>query len=199
MTTNTHQYFYLTQEETVEYCFVNEFPSPMKGSMWPASEGTSMAANYPTGVRLNMARRHRGIVVPDFIPNSLLVYLITGRLKALLDKEAGAEIEYLPFALWNHKGRVAAEGCFIANLLGVQDCVDLKKTRGEKSIMSPGEFQVIKQLYLDLEKVPKDARLFRISVMPRFFVIRDDLRAILDQNGVTGIRYVAMGEKGYFV
>jgi hypothetical protein len=121
--------------------------------------------------------------------------MISGRLKALLEKEAGVEIEFLPFTLYNHKGRIAAEDCFIANVIGTRDCVDMKRTRGEKSIMSPGEFEAIFLLHLDPASVPPEEKLFRLNVRPNIFIIRDDLRATFEQHGITGIRYIAMGER----
>ncbi|ATB34081.1 hypothetical protein MEBOL_007582 [Melittangium boletus DSM 14713] len=154
-----------------------------------------MADRYPMGVRLDMAKRHRGLVVPDVIPNTILQYMVTGRLKTLLEKEAGVEIEFLPFMLYNHKGRVAAQDCFIANVIGTQDCADMTRTRGEKSIVSPGQFEALFLLYLTPDKIPADAKLFRPSVMPRLLIIRDDLRATLERSEITGIRYIAMGEK----
>ncbi|QRK09001.1 hypothetical protein JQX13_02200 [Archangium violaceum] len=194
-----HDYFLLMQDHTDENCLVNTLPGELNKTSWAAAEGVPMGNKYPAGVRLDMATRHRGLVVPDLIPNTVQLNLVSGRMKPLLEKEAGVEIEFLPFALHDHKGRVAAPDCYIANVLGSQDCADLKKTRGEKTVGEPGKFEVIKQLHLDPAKVPADLKLFRLGSMPNLLIIRDDLRATFEQNGVTGVRYVAMGERGYFV
>jgi len=194
-----HDYFLFLQDNTDENCLVNTLPGELNKTAWRASKGVLMADKYPVGARLDMAPRHRGLFVPDIIPNTLLKLLVSGRMKPLLEKEAGVEIEFLPFTLHDHKGRVAVPDCYIANVLGSHDCADLKKTRGEKSIDEPGKFEVIKQLHLDPAKVPADLKLFRLGAMPNLLIIRDDLRATFEQNGVTGVRYVAMGERGYFV
>ncbi|MCY1046197.1 hypothetical protein OV208_33105 [Corallococcus sp. bb12-1] len=194
-----HDYFLLIPDRTDENCLVNTLPGELNKTSWPAAKGVPMADKYPSGVRLEMAARHLGLVVPDFVPNTLLLYLVSGRMKTLLEQEAGVEIEFLPFALHDHKGRAVAPDCSIANVIGSQDCADLKKTRGEKTVGAPGKFEVITQLQLDPVKVSTELKLFRLGAMPRFLIIRDDLRATFEQNGVTGVRYVAMGERGYFV
>ncbi|NMO22133.1 hypothetical protein HPC49_36135 [Pyxidicoccus fallax] len=191
----THSYFILNQTINDENCLIDDLPRPLKKTAWAASEGIRMGDTYPSGVRLQMSNRFRGMVVPDLIPNTLLKHMVSGRLKALLEKEAGVEIEFLSFALYNHKGRVAAQDCFIANVIGTQDCADMAKTEGEPSIISPGKFEALFKLALDPERVPPEARLFRLEVMPRVLVIRDDLRSVLEQNGITGIQYIAMGEQ----
>ncbi|MBZ4422609.1 imm11 family protein [Myxococcus sp. RHSTA-1-4] len=194
MTTATHQYFIITEDESEESCLIDELPRPLNKQSWMASKGVRMGNEYPSGVRLNMSV-DGGLVVPDYIPNTVLLPMVSGRLKSLLEKEVGVEIEFLPFALYNHKKRLAAEDCFIANVIGTHDCADMTKTRGEKSIISPGQFEALSRLDLDPAKVPPDSRLFRISVFPRVLLIRDDLRAIFEQGGISGIRYIAMGER----
>ena len=193
MSAATHQYFMVTEIESDESCLIDDLPRPLNKTLWRATEGGRMDAEYSAGVRLKFAKRS-GLVIPDYIPNTLLMPMVTGKLKALLEKEAGVEIEFLPFALYNHKGRVAAEDCFIANVIGTQDCADMTKTRGEKSIISPGEFEEMRRLVLDPDKVPPDAKLFRVSVFPRLPIIRDDLRAAFEREGIEGIRYIGMGE-----
>lgn len=194
MTTAPHTYSIISQLQADENCLIDEFPRPLDKQSWMAAEGVKMGEKYPAGVRLNMSR-DGGLVIPDYIPTTLLVPMVTGRFKALLEKEAGVDIEFLPFALYNHKKRLAAEDCFIANVIGMHDCANMTKTRGEKSIISPGQFEALHRMELDMAKVPPDAKLFRVSVFPRLLVIRDDLRAVLEQNGISGIRYVAMGER----
>ncbi|WP_141617125.1 DUF1629 domain-containing protein [Myxococcus sp. AB036A] len=194
MTEATHQYFIITEIESDESCLIDELPRPLDKKFWMATKGVRMGNEYTSGVRLKMSR-DGGLGIPDYIPNTLLLPMVSDKLKSLLEKEAGVEIEFLPFSLYNHKGRVAAEACFIANVIGTHECVDAAKTRGEKSIISPGQFEALSQLTLDSAKVPSDAKLFRVNVFPRALIIRDDLRATLEREGITGIRYVAMGER----
>ncbi|MFL5356666.1 imm11 family protein [Archangium sp.] len=195
MTAATHAYFILSADYSDQNCRIDELPRPLDKKGWRATEGERMGEHFPAGVRLEMSREHRGLVIPDYIPNTLLMPMVTGKLKTLLEQESGAEIEFLPFALYNHKGRVVAPECFIANVIGSRDWADMKKTRGEKSIISPGTFEALFQLQLDPEKVDPQAKLFRLNIIPRFLIVRDDLRAAFEQNGITGMKYTAMGER----
>lgn len=195
MTAATHAYFILSSDYGEQNCRIDELPRPLNKKGWRATVGERMGEHYPAGVRLEMSNEHRGLVIPDYIPNTLLMPVVTGKLKALLEKESGAEIEFLPFALYNHKGRVAAPECFIANVIGKKDWADMTKTRGEKSIISPGTFEALFLLQLDPAKVDPQAKLFRLDIMPRFLIVRDDLRAAFEQHGITGMKYTAMGER----
>ncbi|MCY1074003.1 hypothetical protein OV287_05850 [Archangium sp. miwbw1] len=71
-----------------------------------------------------MDKGHPGLNVPDLVSNTLGVEIVSSKLKDLLEKESGARAEYVPLRILNHKRRVAAKGCFIANVLEAQDCVD---------------------------------------------------------------------------
>lgn len=195
MTAATHDYFILTMDYSEEYCRIDTLPRPLDKKAWRAAEGERMGTEYPAGVRLEMSKRHRGLVIPEYIPNTVLMPMVTGKLKTLLEQESGAEIEFLPFALYNHKGRVADPECFIANVIGTREWADMTRTRGEKSIISPGTFEALHLLHLDSAKVDPQAKLFRLNIIPRFLIVRGDLRAAFEQHGIKGMKFTAMGER----
>jgi hypothetical protein len=188
-------YFILNAEFTPEYCSIIKCPPSLDDQTWRIADGERMGEHYPPKIRFDMSKEHDGIVVPDFIHNTLHLPMVSGQLKALLEKESGAEIEFLPFTLYNHRGRVAAEGCHIANLLGSLDCVDRRRTEGDESFITPGTYSGLFRLYLSAEQLPPTAKLFRLASMPSVIIIREDLRALLEQQGISGVEYIAMGEE----
>ncbi|QRK12593.1 hypothetical protein JQX13_22725 [Archangium violaceum] len=190
-----HNYFILESHPSPENCTINKCPEPLDSKKWRIAEGEPMGGHYSPPVRLDMDKSHGGMHIPDFIDNNLHLPLVSGKLKQLLERESNAEIEFLPFMLYNHKGRVACDDCYIANVLGSQDCVDRTRTEGQEDASEPGQYIGLFRLFLDPARIDPQSRLFRISAKPSVLIIRDDLRALFEQNEVTGARYIAMGEK----
>ncbi len=93
-------------------------------------------------------------------------------------------LQYLPVAIHNHKGRVAAEDCYIANVFKAVDCVDRSQSELTESALKPGQLSILKRLQLDRERIPPDARLFRLKDMPALLIVRGDLRARLEEAGI---------------
>ena len=157
-----------------------------------------------TGVRLGdayasqtfcMADEVPGLLVGDFVHNALGFLMVRDRVRELLATHATAEIEWLPFRLLNHKGRVAEERAWIANVIGTCDCVDLARTTGTPKAGRPGQFLEITELHLDESRIDPQRNIFRIAARPRVVVVRDDLRAALEAAQTTGVRFAAMGEQ----
>ncbi|WNG62437.1 hypothetical protein F0U59_03280 [Archangium gephyra] len=144
-----------------------------------------------------MDTRHTGLVVPDLVANNFHLHIVSSRLKKLL--EGGAKGEFLPVSIHNHKGHVAEEDYYIANVFNVVECVDKSRSKCTESASKPGQLSILKSLQLDTQRIPAEAQLFRLKEMPAIIIIRGDLRARLDEAGVTGARYVGMGEKCMFV
>jgi hypothetical protein len=173
------------------YCAVWDFLDELPDIENP-SEGIPAAATFPGGVRFQMAREVSGLLVADVIANALGYLMVSGRGKAFLEAHAGAQIEYLRFTLLNHKARIASEDCYIANVLGTVDCVDRHRTQGDVSAVEPGEYLGISRLVLDDRRIPEHAKLFRIASQPQTLIVRDDLRAAMEAEPLTGVTFLEL-------
>lgn len=176
------------------FCCIEENPEGLKEKGWRICEGKRMGHRYPSDVQFHMGRSYPGIVVPDLIRNLCGYCLVSSKLKEIIESEVEAEIEFLPFALYNHKGRIAGQDCYIANVLDTIDCVDLSRSQGSEFKIVPGTFRQIRKLYLNYDRIPVNAKLFRVPQMMRVLIIRDDLKAVLEQSNITGAQYIGMGE-----
>lgn len=186
-------YFVLVSERAPEHCAIFDYLDPFEDIDYP-TEGVRVGSRYPSGIRFQMAPEVSGLQVTDVLRNALGYLMITARLRSLLERHATAEIEFLPFTLLNHKGRVAARECYIANVLGTEDCVDTDRTEGSRSEISPGEMLRITRLHLQPDRINPERNLFRIASQPRTLIVREDLRQVLEAEGVTGVRFLALGE-----
>ncbi len=176
-------------------CLLGKCPEALDEKRWRIAEGLRMDERYPPDVTLQMDEEHRGLNVPDLVANTLHLCIVSGRLKALLEQESGANIEFLPAAIANHKGRRVPGEYFIANVLDTYDCVDRDKSDFDTFASNPDEFTGLFRLSLREDEIPANAKLFRIKPMGTVLVIREDLRAALEAKGMTGVNYIAMGKR----
>jgi hypothetical protein len=156
--------------------------------------GEPAGPKYPDDLRLPMSSKSPGKATPDALHNSMRFLLASQRLTEILRRELTEEVEYLPFTLVNHKQKPVPGYGFIVNLIGVVDCVDAAATQGRASAMKPELLMNIKVLGLDAQRIPKDKRLFRIKAKPDVLIVRDDLRATLESEKVTGLVYYELGK-----
>lgn len=182
----------LSAKVAPEDCALFEMPRDFPYPILPA-EGEPMGERYARRERFRMAAQVPGKRVPDSINNAFGYWMISGRLKSLLEEHSSARIEFLPFTLVNHKGRDEAAACWIANVLERVDCVDPDRTEGTPHALLDGQLQDIRRLVLDPARIPAELDLFRIAARPRVLIVRDDLRAMLEREQATGVEFLALG------
>lgn len=190
-----HSFFIFSQARDPKHCAIYDEPEALKPESWRISDGLPMDEHFPSGLVLQMASEHKGIVLTDLVGNTLRMAIVSSRLKSLIEEHAGANVEFLPLSISNHKGRIAAKDYFIANVLDHQDCIDLEHSEVEQLGLEPGRLSGLFRLRILADRIPAEAKLFRLKSMPVAILIRDDLRAVLVAAGLTGVRYIGMGER----
>ncbi|MFL5349316.1 MAG: imm11 family protein [Hyalangium sp.] len=190
-----HSFSILSTSDDPKYCLVDEVPEPLRSKKWRISEGRPMEHRYPPDVVLKMDRAHKGLVVPDLVANTERIAIVSTRLKGLLEQHSGARIEFLPVSIANHKGRIAAKDYCIANVLDHVDCIDKERSEVEELNPDPTLLSGLFRLQVLQDRIPSEAKMFRLKTMPTAILIREDLRALLDAENLTGIRHIAMGEE----
>ena len=159
------------------------------------TEGLEMGEDFPGTVELSIDPSS-GNIITDFIDNIKGILIVSERAKqAITDLgQPEAHIEFLPFILRNKHGRVVADRSYwVANLLRKVPC--LAKDRSDFVATEDGsEIVVIETLFLDEEKIPDDASLFRVAEFPEQIVIRSDLVKAVEDAGLTGLCVMEQGE-----
>ncbi len=177
-----------------DFCSIYNCPDDFPYRGRPA-RGIKLGDKYTVKQTFQMAFEVGGIQVADVIHNAMGYLMVSGRLKKLLKMHCNAEIEFLPFTLLNHKGRIAREDLVMANIVGTVDCVDLENTIGDPEEFYEKTFCEINKLELDLSKIKENLNLFRIASQPCTIIIREDLRGIFESEGITGIEYLELGSE----
>ena len=140
--------------------------------------------------------------VPRFplqIPGAPLEYswaafsipVVHGRVVQLFERLGIEEVQFIPVRV---KGQ--AEPCFILNALRIIRCVDDARCRRveywapeDEQPEKLGEYRVVSGLRIDPKKVG-DARIFRPWGWTVALVVSEDLKQALEQEGITGTRFV---------
>ncbi|RKH07962.1 hypothetical protein D7V97_20890 [Corallococcus sp. CA053C] len=188
------EYFILEWTVLDGYCAIFSLPEGMPMIHKPA-RGIRMGSEFPDGLRFSMTKQEPGLKIADVIANAVNYFMVSKRMKELLEQHSGADIEFLRFVLLNHRGRVASEDCYIANVIGMQDCVDMDRSEGDRDALKPERFMYLRRLVLKEDTLAPEVKLFRTSAVPRLMLVRKDLKAQLEKEGVTGITWHPVGSE----
>lgn len=138
-----------------------------------------LAAHFPPTTEFLLSSKS-GNRFTDFIYTVTGVILASQRAWELMKAEGvtDAQVEYLPFVL---KDRKVA-------------CFDFDKSKYKRLTSDPNKFAGISRLQILPEKVPEDAKLFRLAEDPDVNLMRTDLLEKLQGAGMEGLRGIALGE-----
>lgn len=189
------EYFILGPARDDEFCKVAMAPQDFP-TMNPAKRGRSMSREWPKEAEFRMKPQHPGLIVPDVVLNPHECLMVTDRMKAFLQEHIESPVEFLPFTLINHKGRVANDSMWVVNLLDSVACADMDKTEGSESPFYPGEIQDLLELHVIEDKLPTVRKIFRLKECPATILVRDDLRRGLEEAGFSA-EYFELGELIY--
>jgi hypothetical protein len=178
-----------------QYCAITKRPSEMPEETNPKL-GDRIGPAYVAPVEFHMSKlvNPQGLQIADVIHNAVGYLFVSARMKGLLADNAKGEIEFLPIRLMNHKGRLATDTCFIANVIGKHDCADRSQSKGIPSPTHDDRFITCDRLVLDDNKVPADVNIFRTALYPSYVLVRDDLRSRIEEAKMV-VRFLKAGEE----
>ena len=151
------------------------------------SDGISVAPYLPPSTKLSLYGE-AGDTLTDFIDNPDRVLYVSQRAREILQQQGLSDgvVEYLPFVLLDKRGRRVREQYFIANPLLRVSCLDFARSRYSLDSDDPTDIGGITVLHMHEDRIPADARLFRVAEYTRLMVLRSDLLEVLRQAGLTG-------------
>jgi hypothetical protein len=162
---------------------------------WLLSEGVSMAGRIPPSTAIPIAP-DGGDLIADFVDNIHRVVIVSAKARAVLEAELKpTDVEYLPFTLQDKKGRAVKEPYCLANTLRKVDCFDWKQSVYETYPNKPTKIALntLRKLLLLGDRLPDDAKLFRVGELPKVVVMRSDLVDRLKAAGCSAPSLLAIG------
>lgn len=149
-------------------CLFDTVPKGVEGQAYCFGLGKPVQ-NYPRDAKLYMTRENPGIKLSDFIGNTRGMLVASSAFRRLIEKHcAGADIQYLPITIIDHKKRPYSKDYCIVNPVGTYDCADLKASDLER--VSNGEVAHVNKLVLSRKKAEKVPQLFRFDLYPQLYI-----------------------------
>lgn len=182
-------------DEDDALAWIEVSPESIRRKDYLLTEGVCAAAWFPGGVTFDLWK-DRGSKLADSIPNVLGFLIVSDKLRRLLDKHSGADIEFLPVRVRNHQGRLVKARYFIANVLGTTACVDRELSDFDMGAIDKEHASHFRRLVLDESRIGADQKLFRLSEQPGLILAREDLVDELLEQDCTGILFTYLEDFG---
>lgn len=113
-------------------------------------------------------------------------FLLSQKIADILKKLKTPNIEYYPSIIIRPNNEII-ENYYTLNIMNVIDCINLKNSKYVKSEYLGYQF---KKLVLNLDKIPKDIKLFHLYECETMIVAHEDIVKACKDAGVTGIDFV---------
>lgn len=146
---------------------------------------------FPADVVYKMEREvDEWRVLYDTVNNMFRLLMISKPFKTLLEKEDCGDVEYLPIAIMDKRGKIASPDYFVANLLDSVDYIDLDKSIVEYSALDETRIFDIEKLILKEDRIPNGRALFRTSIYPTTYIVSDRLKKKIEKAGLSGMMFI---------
>lgn len=138
-----------------------------------------------------------GDMLVDLVNNTSSALIMSDKALGVLQEEGelSSDVEIVPIKILDKRGRPVPKQYAIVNPLTTVDCLDVSKS--DAVVADDGEVLSLYEINIFKDKIPDDARFFRIGEFPGYVLLRGDLLHALQSKGLTGLRGVAMGEEVY--
>jgi hypothetical protein len=152
--------------------------------------GASAALEFPQDAQFAMDPDFPDdIKLADNIRNTGGFILASKPLKQIIEPEVGADVEYLPVKIINHKGRLASSDYFIINPLSIYDAIDFTQSVVKRNNINPDAIASVTKLVIDPLRVPQNATVFRLKSFERRVLVHREIADRLSRTGLSGIGF----------
>ncbi|NVI97399.1 hypothetical protein HUW63_22570 [Myxococcus sp. AM001] len=176
-------------------CLLDSEPEGMGLESYYLSVGKKAAPFFPADARLHMSEAYPGIQTGSLIGNFKRFLIVDSKTREIFARRcSGMEVEYLPFTLYNHKGRIHSRDYGFINPIGAFDCLDFQ----ESQIEYLGQDIVrIEERVLDPRKLKHAPDLFRIDRDTQRYVVSERLVDALEASDPTNILVTELAQSGH--
>ena len=145
--------------------------------------GEPIGDRYPDDARIQIPATSKGIVLSSLIGNTQNCLMVKADVKDVIAAHcADQEIEYLPFTLYDRKGRPMSPDCWIVNPIGTFDCVDRDASEVRWVDDTKQEVSSVRKYVFRAKKLEKAPHLFRVpEEVSHYFVSQTLARAFKDR------------------
>lgn len=175
-----------------EYAVIDAGLKGLGLSYFMPARGERVEGEYTEELHVPMSDNYQGIALAPLLGNTQGYLMVQAPVKEVIERFCeGVEVEYLPFSVYDHRGRVRSRDYWTINPIGSVDCLNLDASR-VKYFDKPGDpyhgrVISVRKYVLDPHKVAEAPALFRVRETPNRYLVREDLAEALRQGGFENI------------
>lgn len=150
----------------------------------------SMLESFPADAQVRMDPDFPDeIALADSLGSNGKLLIVNGRVRELFESQGVKDVEWLPVAVINHKGKVVKEKYYVINLLRAVDCIDLEQGTIEWNDINPDMIATVKGLVIDETRIPSGLKFFRPARMQYAMMIHRSLAEAIEAEALTGFLF----------
>lgn len=172
-----------------ELCIVDEWIKELPMKHWMACEGAPILPIMPAAASIFMTETRTGLRLSSLLGTTLNVLIASSALRALIEARCPTGIEFLPFTLFDPRGRPFSTDYCIVNPLGTVDCLDYAASGARYSREDPTRIRRVDSHVLDRAKLAEKPapQLFRIAGDPCELAMQEDLWNDVQREKLTNV------------
>lgn len=189
-TTNPQRFFLLDLlgADNKDLCFLDTFIKGIEDERWRPAGGKRLSPVYPKKPLIAMSKKYKGIELTDFLANSFNCIVGSTAFKEAVEAHCPKDtVEFLSFALLDHRGRPYSDDYFLINPLGTFDCLDFKASDIDWSDDTPDEILDVEEHVLDRKKMKEAPQFFRIDRDITSYVLGVELIREMKKRALTNV------------
>ena len=169
---------------------INTFPNDGPDD-WELLEGEPLAAQFPETVRLRFSQLYLdNMRLYDFVDNTLLLRIVSKRVRAIFDQFSIEQVEYIPVEIMDHQGNLASNDYFLMNVMNTQPIIDMELAKYKMCTIEEDQISHFAEIRLTTEQVDMDASIFRSDRRASLYFMTDDVVQAIKAAGLTGLKVV---------
>lgn len=129
---------------------------------------------------------------PDYAVSDMGCSVVSTRLKLLLESLGINNIEYFQASVVERDGESPKQGYYAANIIGLEDCIDLDASEIDAEEDKNGERSIIYSIdKLVLKKnMGEEYTLCRTKHFTRLIMIEENLTTHFEKAGIKGVKFI---------
>jgi len=158
---------------------------------WELLEGEPIATHFPETIKLKFSpSRPDKIRLYDFVNNTLLLRIVSKRVRAIFDQFSIDQVEYIPVEIMDHQGNLASNDYFLMNVMNTQPIIDMKRSKYEMCLIEEDQISDFDEIRLTTDQVDMNASIFRSDRQASLYFMTDDVVQAIKAAGLTGLKVV---------
>jgi len=121
----------------------------------------------------------------DVVPTGLPGLVISEKFRKTLDGAGVDNIQYVPAEIVDTVAKKTYAGYFVANIIGVVDCIDMARSQLTMRAALPDKIRDINELHID-EKRAAEQPVFRLARKSSIILVNEGVKKAIDKAKLKG-------------